>query len=196
MSFNDKFLHSIFLVLGFMVGISFSKLYANIGFLEFDGKVNIVSAAGLFVSTCIAIGIPFFLKKFIDDNRYIKSFLATEILSLIETLCEIKTVFSLCYDCGKITPEDKIKIGYIIYTAELQINSISEQVKISFNKRAKKHISELKEHYFIYNEGLTGGVLMTPEFTTVDDNFRKNHDTELNTFVTHLKNLVHMIHKF
>lgn len=192
----DNVLYSIFTLFGFVLAIVFLKIFPNVPYVELDTEVNIISLLSLIITTIFAVGIPFLIKKLIDDNRNIKSFLADEIVNLIQLLNGIKVTFTECYTKDRITPADKDCINYAFDNIELQITSIEEQMKISFKKKGAAIVNDLKDKYFSYNSHVTGGSLMNSKFIKVDDVFRREHDLALNKFVTDLKNMVHKIHKF
>ncbi len=193
---SDQILYCIFTILGFVIGLVFLKVFPNIPYIKFDPEVDIVSTLSLFITTIFAVGIPLFLKKLIDDNRGIKSFLEREISEIIRTAKQVGDTILECYKNDKITPEDKDHINYIFDTLELQIASLEEQVCISFKKKGPGVVKAIKDAYFTYNDHVTGGSLMNSKFIKIEDDFRRSNDTELNKLVTVLKNAIHEIHKF
>lgn len=196
MSFSDKFLCFIFLLLGLTLGLTISKTYENLPYFKWDNEVDVLSLFSLITTVIIAFAIPFVVKKLIEDNRQIKSLLIEELKLLIAALTEVKSIINECHSRGDIKDDDKDRINYAFHEADLQLVSLREQLLIAFPAKAKTLTDNLTDSYFEYNGDLTGGVLMTSKFKVVDDQFRRNHDTSFSNLVTKIKKATHSVHKF
>jgi len=195
MSKKTKIILVIILILVFLVGATLGFIWKDLPFVKFNPEIKIYEIANLFLTVAIGITIPLLVKKWIEDNRSVKSVLVDEIKNIIGTLDKIKTIISSCHSCSTITKEQKDEINYLFHKSELQINSLNEQLKISFESQGKKIIEKLKVNYHLYKDYLTGGELMLSSFVKVDDRFYREHNTEQSKIETYLKTIIHQIHK-
>lgn len=196
MSRKSKLILGVILVAIFAFGLAIGLIWKDIPLIKFNPELKIYEVANLFLTLAIGITIPLLVKKWIEDNRSVKSTLVEEIKNIICTLDKIKTLISNCHSCSSITKEQKDEINYLFHKSELQINSLNEQLKISFDSQGKKIIEKLKENYHAYKDYLTGGELMLSSFVKVDDRFFREHNTEQSKIETYLKTVIHQIHKF
>lgn len=144
----------------------------------------------------IALAIPFLVKKGIDDNRGIKSFLVDEVKELIEITKSIKEVVSSSYSSGTFQPSDKDTILTNFHSAQQKLGSIQDQLKISFESESKKTIEDMKSALSNYKQYLTGGEMMWSSFTSVSHSFNNENNSEYSKMETILKASIHHIHKF
>ena len=196
MSKRFRFTLGVILVAIFALGLVIGLIWKDIPLIKFNPELKIYEVANLFLTLAIGITIPLLVKKWIEDNRSIKSSLEGEIKNIICTLDKIKLLISNCHSCSSISKEQKDEINYLFHSLELQINSLNEQLKISFVSQGRKIIEKLKENYHNYKDYLTGGELMLSSFVNVDDRFLREHNTEYSKIETYLKTVIHQIHKF
>lgn len=195
MSRKTKIILGVVLFVVFCVGLTIGLIWKDLPLVKFNPEIKIYEVANLLLTLAIGITIPLLVKKWIEDNRSVKSSLVDEIKNIIGTLDKIKTLISNCHSCSAITKEQKDEINYLFHKSELQINSLNEQLKISFEPQSKIIIDKLKENYHVYKDYLTGGELMLSSFVKVDDRFYREHNTEQSKIETYLKTVIHQIHK-
>jgi len=196
MSRNFKIIFGVFLCVIFVVGLIIGLIWKDIPNVKFNPELKIYEVANFFLTLAIGLTIPLLVKKWVEDNRSVKSTLVDEIKNIICTLDKINTLISICHSKSSITKENKEEINYLFHKSELQITSLTEQLKISFDSQSKNILLNLKVNYHGYKDYLTGGDLMSSLFTVVDDNFFREQNTEYSKIETYLKTVIHKIHKF
>lgn len=196
MSRKQKIILGIILSVIFITGLFIGIIWKDLPLVKFNPEIKIYEVVNLLLTLSIGISIPLLVKKWIEDNRSIKGSLVDEIKCIILILDKIKTIITTCHSSSVITKEQKDEINYLFHKSELQINSLNEQLKISFEPECPKLMEKLKEKYHAYKDYLTGGELMLSSFNKIDDRFYREHNTEISKIETHLKTVIHQIHKF
>ena len=191
-----KILLTILFLIALVGMFTAGHLWKDIPGIKFNNEVKIYEVFSLLLTLAIGVSIPLLVKKWIEDNRSVKSSLVDEVKSIISSLDKVNQIISDCHSCGAIDKTKKDEINYLFHSAELQITSFDEQLKISFPSCSAPIMTELKTIYHVYKDYLTGGELMISSFDKVDDRFYREHGTENSKIETHLKKLIHKIHKF
>jgi uncharacterized protein (DUF342 family) len=195
MSRKSKLILGIIVFVFFAIGLTIGIIWKDLPIVKFNPEIKIYEVANLLLTLIIGITIPLLVKKWIEDNRSVKISLVDEIKNILSTLNKIKLLLDNCHKCSTITKEQKDEINYLFHESELQINSLNEQLKISFDPQCKKIIDKLKENYHTYKDYLTGGELILSSFVRVDDRFYREHKTEQSKIETYLKTVIHQIYK-
>ena len=195
MSNRNKILVGILLAIFLISGIAIGIVWKDLPLVTFNSELKLSEVANFILTLTLGIVIPFMVKKWIEDNRSVKSTLVEEIKNIIYTLSKIKSIIDTCHSQNLITKEQKDEINFLFHESELQINSFDEQLKISFPNAHNSLATSLKKNYHEYKDYLTGGELMLSAFDKVDNRFYREHKTELFKIETHLKTVIHRIHK-
>lgn len=196
MSTGNKILLWIGFPLVFVVGIITDRIIKDFPYIEWDNKVSFISALSLIITIVISIMIPLFIKKLIDDNRDIKTFLVEEVKDLIKVVSSIRDIISNAHSISEFKRSDCDEIIYIFHSAELKVESIEDQLEISFKKQSQDTIQNLKNALSIYKRYLTDGEMMISTFDKVNDNFYKENNNEYSKVETAFKKAIHSIHKY
>ena len=175
-------------------GIVIGVFCKNFPVLTLDKNVELIDLLTLIVTVAIGVVFPFLIKKWIDDNESIKKYLVSEIEELLSIIKENKVIIEESYRNDEFTQQNRDNINFTFHSAELQIESLEKQFKISFPNE-KKMLPDLKSAFRTYKDFLTGGELMYSTFTKVELMFQKNHLNEFNSFESFLKELIHKIHR-
>lgn len=186
----------ILAIIGFLVlnaGIALGVFVKNIPGVTYKNEVDLFSALTFLVTLGIGIVFPFLIKKWIDDNKSIKLYLIKEVEMLETILCKNIVVIDDCYKTKEITAEHKDKVNFTFFNADLQIESLENQFKISFPNNLQL-IESIKQNNGEYYHFLTGGDFMISDFK-IDSRFYKEHKTKLNRMTMNLKELIHQVHK-
>jgi len=186
----------IFIIIPFVLGIILDRFLKDFPYLELDPKINFLSLANLIVAIVIAFLIPFTVKKYIEDEKDIKSFLVDELKELISIVNCIKSIISDAHSNGSFSNNNRDCIIYKFHEAELKVNSIREQVKIAFESKSVEVEKNLSESLSKYDDYITGGELMNSSFVKVDERFFKESNVEYSKIETSLKKLIHKVYKF
>lgn len=195
MNSKSKIVVGVILSVVFIAGITIGVVWKDLPLVKFNPEIKLYEIANFLLTLVIGVSIPLLVKKWIEDNRSVKTSLVEEIKNIINTLEKIKILISTCHSSCVIMKEQKDEINYLFHKAELQISSLDEQMKISFDKQSKKIMDNLKTKYHIYKDYLTGGELMLSSFVKVDDRFYREHNSEQTKIETHLKTVIHEIYK-
>ncbi len=175
------------------VGIALGVFIKNFPGVSYKNEVDLFSVLTFLVTLGIGIIFPFLIKKWIDDNRSIKLYLVKEVEKLELILNENMEVIEECYKTKIVNSEHKDKVNFTFFNADLQIESLENQFKISFPNNINL-IELIKNQNSEYYHFLTGGDFMVSDFR-IDSRFYKDHRTKLNRMIMNLKELIHKIHK-
>lgn len=195
MSNKTKKVVGVILIVVFIGGLALGIVWKDLPLIKFNPEIKLYEVANFLLTLVIGVSIPLLVKKWIEDNRSVKTSLVEEIKNIIHTLDKIKVLISNCHSGSNITKDNKDEINYLFHNSELQISSLDEQLKISFAKQSREIMKNLKTKYHAYKDYLTGGELMLSSFTKVDDRFYREHNTEHSIIETHLKTVIHEIYK-
>lgn len=177
-----------------MFGLVFGVLLTDFPKIEFDNKLKVYEVFNLLLTLSIAISIPFIVKKTIDDKRAIKAFLTEEVKETLKCLAKIRDTIKTSYYDGSISRDQKDLIIKDFNSLEIQINSLNEQLEVSFKSQSSKMISEIKTSYFEYDGFVTGDDLMCETYNKIDAGFYRDHKTHYNKLELSLKKAIHKIH--
>ncbi len=195
MSNKNKILVGILFLILLISGIAIGLVWEDLPYVKFNPELKLSEVANFILTLTLGLVIPFMVKKWIEDNRAVKSALVDEIKNIIYTLNKIKSLIDTCHNSNNISKEQKDDINFYFHESELQINSFEQQLKISFPNECNSITQNLKSNYFQYKDYLTGGELMLSSFERIDSRFYREHKNELFKIETHLKTLIHKIHK-
>ncbi len=183
----------IIAILLIFAGIALGVFIKNFPGVSYKNEIDLFSALTFIVTLGIGIIFPFLIKKWIDDNQSIKLYLVQEVEILESILKENMTVIEDCYRTRTVTSDHKDKVNFTFFNADLQIESLQNQFKISFPNNLNL-IESIKSQNSEYYHFLTGGDFMVSDFQ-IDSRFYKEHKTKLNRMTMNLKELIHKIHK-
>lgn len=183
----------IIAILLILAGIALGVFVKNFPGVSYKNEIDLFSVLTFLVTLGIGIIFPFLIKKWIDDNQSIKLYLVKEVEMLESILDENMSVIEDCYKTKTVTLEHKDKVNFTFFNADLQIESLQNQFKISFPNNLNL-IESIKSQNSEYYHFLTGGDFMVSDFQ-IDSRFYKEHKTKLNRMTMNLKELIHKIHK-
>lgn len=172
------------------------QLLGGLSVFKIDNTINTLSFISLLVTICMAIFVPFLIKKAIDDNRGIKSLLIDELKNLISLVEENHKVISNLYSQGA-TIESGHRDNMIenFFDAELKIDSIRSQLEISYPFK-KDFSKKVFDHTIKYKQFLTDSKFMISSYTQIDHDFYRGEKNAFAVFQKSLITQIHEIHKF
>ena len=191
---KQKIVIGIVSVLILVAGICIGVFMKNFPILEFEPKVSVLEILTFLVTVAIGVVFPFLIKKWVDDNQTIKHYLVQEIEQLITEIKENKELISESFSNGEFKNEHRDKINFTFHSTELQIESIQKQFEVSF-PNSLKVVEDMKESFRVYKDYLTGGEMMISTFTKIELPFYREHSNEYNKFESHLKEMIHKVHR-
>lgn len=172
------------------------QLIGGMGVFEIENKINTLDFISLLITICIALFVPFLIKKAIDDNRGIKSLLIDEVKELICLVEENHKIISGLYSQSTIIENkhrDTVRENF--FDAELKLDSIRSQLEISYP--SKKDFSEkIFSNSIKYKQFLTDSKFMMSSYTQVDHDFYREEKNAFAAFQKALMSQIHEIHKF
>ena len=176
-----------------LVGICIGVFIKNFPGITYENKVEFLDILTFLLTLGIGVFIPFFIKKWIDDNKSIKEYLVREVEELQTVVLEVRDRIEECYKKSSTESQDRDHVNYVFHKAELQIQSIEEQFNISFSGR-KELVEDLKNDYHKYKDFITGGEFMVSDFK-IDLRYQRDHSNKFNDLNSNLKKLIHKLHK-
>jgi hypothetical protein len=188
-----KICGGIFLLfIAFALGIVIN----DIPFVSLGTEVSISDLANLFLTIIVAIWIPISLSPLITDKRTLKDFLIEETKDLISIFARIKTSIDDAVLKGVSSIIESTRINSMIsQDLSMKVNSLIEQLNLSFEKQSRELGKEIKQKYFDYWQETTSGALMNQKFK-FDIQFKIFHDKSYSKFEACLKKAVHEINKY
>lgn len=167
----------LLLITGLIIGLYIGLVVDRIPFFVLDRNINIVVAGNLVFMVILAILIPVFLTKKIDNAKYKKELLISEIDDLKLISREIQVSFE--NHSEKILPVDEIKtITYSCKKLKAQRRMISNQIEGFGGERIKKCMLELKNEVDEYWDVVTGD--RSPQLKPVCPRFMWVQDKQFN----------------
>lgn len=161
-----------------------------------DNEVNVLDVLSLLITIGIAVFVPSLIKKAIDDRKDVKMLLIDEVKELINLVKLPHQVVQDLYSKNEtIAQSARDNIVNLFHDAELKNDSIREQIEVSFRNHSTttKEITNLLLEYKAF---LTGGVLMSSKYVSIDFEFYRQDKTAFANFEKGLKKVMHEIHKF
>jgi hypothetical protein len=195
MSSREKTIYIVGICVWSVICVGFGVIWSDVPHVRFNNEIKIYEVLNIAITISIGISIPLLVKKWIDDYRPIKSMIIDEIKETLLSLKEINTIISDCHKSDEIKQSHKDQINYIFHKSELQIESLKEQITVSFKAQSSAIIKDLKESHNKYKDYLTDGELMLSSFNKVEVRFFREHNTEFSKIERYLKTLIHRIHK-
>jgi hypothetical protein len=196
MTTSKKVLWVITLLIALLVGGVFGHLWKDLPAVVFNPELKLYEVLNLILVFSIGVFVPFFIKRWIEDSRSVKSCLIDELRSAMRISDEIRTIVDRCQASNAIAQNDKDTISYLFHRSEQMIDSFDVQMKVSFPHAMNTTVRDVKEAHHAYQNTLTGGELMTGGFTTVSGDFRRGHETACASYQTKLKVAIQQVHRF
>lgn len=190
-----RILKIIIVILLFLVGIAVGFCVKNWPIIEFNKEIKIYEVFNLLLTASIGILIPFFIKRWIEDNRQVKNNLIEELKSTLrETEC-IKDKIKFCRSRNIILASDKDEINFLFEQSDIKFNCLNELFSSTYDNETKVIRNELKEIYMAYWKFVTGGELMTTRFTSISEDFYRRHNEAFSQYEIKVKQTVNKVHR-
>jgi hypothetical protein len=190
-----KILKIIIVTLLFFIGIAIGFCIKNWPVIEFNKEIKVYEVFNLLLTASIGIFIPFFIKRWIEDNRQVKNNLIEELKSsLRETEC-IKDKIKFCHSRNAISANDKDEINFLFDQSDVKFHCLCELFTSTYDNETKVIRTELKDIYMSYWKFVTGGELMTTRFTTVTEEFYRRHNEAFSQYEIKVKQTINKVHR-
>lgn len=196
MSTSRKVLIGISWLVALAIGTVIGVLWNDLPWIRWNPELKLYEVLNLILVFSIGVFVPFFIKKWIEDSRSVKSCLIDELKDAIRAADEIRGLIDSCNAKGAISQDDKDKINGLFHRSEQIIDSFDGQMKVSFPHAQNTTVRKVKDAHHLYKDKLTGGELMTGGFTQVSESFRREHESACSSYKTKLKVAIQEVHRF
>ncbi len=159
-------------------------------------EANILDVLSFLVTIAIAIFVPSYIKKAIDDRKDVKLLVVGEVKELIALAKEPHKIVQTAFVQEQaIGSTERDKVVDLFFDTELKNDSIREQITISFDKHSAI-ADEITTALFQYKSFLTGGKFMNSRYKKIDYDFFQEDKKEFAELEKRLMRSIHQIHKF
>lgn len=176
------------LCIGFVAGV-FVK---HIPGITLNHNIGLADIVNFVVVVLIAIITPLVFNQWQDNKRFIKNFLIDEVKSVIKEAEKIKKIIDDCAINNKTNNIHRKSINMHFQCLNNKIDSLGQQIDISFKKPCNGLKEGLEKEYLKYWKKTTEGNLMSDSFI-IDQNFCRMHNVIFAGFETNLKKAIHVI---
>lgn len=183
------------IIIVFLGGIAIGFFIKKIPIIEFNREMKIYEVFNLLLTIGIGIFIPFFIKRWIDDRRYIKNDLIEELKRVLDETNRIKEKITFCYLRKSITPDDKDELNYLFEQSDIKVNTLVSLFETSYKSTTKELVTVLKDSYLKYWKSITGGELMKSTFVNVTEDFMYRHNESFLGFEVIVKQSICKVHR-
>ncbi|OFY89234.1 MAG: hypothetical protein A3K10_11495 [Bacteroidetes bacterium RIFCSPLOWO2_12_FULL_31_6] len=186
-----------YIIVVIIIGLSFiiGLICRNIPIVTLNTEVKIFEPINFILTLLIGISIPFFIKRWIEDNRQIKNFIIDELKTTLREVEIVKDKLKFCYVQKTISPSDKQEINVLFEQADLKMNCLEEILKESFPKETENNRNELKAEYINYWKFTTNSEMMSSQFNSVSESFYRTHNEGFSKYESKVKLMITRIHR-
>ncbi|HMK05008.1 MAG TPA: hypothetical protein VK489_12480 [Ferruginibacter sp.] len=171
----------------FCLGVLFGFFFQHYPYIQWNPEIKIYEVFQVITTLFIALAIPFFIKKWIDDSRVVKTLLNKESDDISVEAKKINEKFISSYNTGNITSQDKKFINITFSQIENLIQTFESSIRVCFNNRCNSQFQDFKIAYLEYWHNVTSGDLMSDSFTIIDENYLSFHSEEYSKFLQALR---------
>ncbi|RZJ20359.1 MAG: hypothetical protein EON51_15325 [Acinetobacter sp.] len=171
----------------FIGGILVGFILRNFPLINWNKEIKIYEVFQVCSTLFIGIALPFFVKKWVDDGRVIKTLLVDEAKELISDSKLIKDKFAECYSKKSIDEDEKQHILALFSQVENVLMNYRNNLWCQFGVKIEKDFNILKDSYVLYSNSITSEEFMTEEFLIIDINFLNFHIIEYNKFISSIR---------
>lgn len=190
-----KYLRVALFVLLFIAAVAIGFTIKNFPFIQFNREIKIYEVFNLLLTAAIGVLIPFFVRRWIDDNRQVKNNIIEELKITLSESKRIKEKINFCYAKQEITQNDKDEINYLFEQSDVQFNGFEQLLTSTYETETNNLIKELKDVYMTYWKSTTGGELMSSKFIKISEDFHRRHNEEFMKFEVKIKQAINKIHR-
>lgn len=191
--YNYKIILSAFFL--FIGGILIGSFIKNIPYFQWDTNIQVDEVANALLALILAIFLPFWINKWLENNKSIKQFLINEVAVFLQEVENIKNTIDKKYKAGSFNQEDKNEINLLFDHLDRRLDSLTTQISTNFPEQSTADISAIKESNTVYWKAITAGELMEPDFV-INKTFWKHSLDSYFSFESQIKMFAHKINKY
>lgn len=136
---------------------------------KIDYEIKLIELMNLLATVVIALAIPFYVTKLIDDKKANKLMLIDECKTMLDDVASVKN-FIVALPIGLVVSSvQQDEIMFKLENSEKQLDNLIfylSQIKLPNNLFDE---DSFKQNFWDYWEGITGGSLMSNSFTMTQD---------------------------
>lgn len=182
-------------ILVFVGGILSGFFIRNFPLINWNKEVKIYEVAQVCATLFVGLVIPFLIKKWIEDNRFVKNSLIEECKESLLQVKKIKDKIDICFTKGSISPSDKDEILLLFNDCDFKIDNLAENIELAFRKKRNPIISKIKQEYVTYWKIVTGGSLMASSYIKIDELFCRNEKYQFAEFEKSIRQSIILIQR-
>jgi len=182
-----KIIRIVVIVAVFAFGILLGFTVKNFPVIQWNKEIKIYEAFQVLTTLFIALVIPFFIKRWIDDSRVVKSLLKEEANDISDEVKKINKIFQECFKNGFIDSADKKSINMTFSQLDNLIEIFEKSITVAFGNRCNVQFQDFKIAYLEYWKNITSGDLMANSFSVVNEDFYYFHSVEYSKFLQALR---------
>lgn len=182
--------------LAFLGGIAIGHLIDDFPLVKFNREIKIYEVLTLILTASIGLLIPFFIKRWIEDSRYIKNNIVADLRELLEDVTCIKATVKSSFHSGSLYQKDKDYIIVQFEEVDLRVSSIELLINEFKPGEGRKIISHSMNEYLCYWKLLTGSEIMSNNFNSIPQSFYKSQNEAFNRFETEIKRVINRVNRF
>ena len=110
MSTSRKVLIGISWLVALVIGIVIGVLWNDLPLIRWNPELKLYEVLNLILVFSIGVFVPFFIKKWIEDSRSVKSCVIDELRDALRMADEIRSLIDRCHTNGKIIDSDKDEV--------------------------------------------------------------------------------------
>lgn len=146
------------------VGVAVGIAIGHYIFLPLDDKINIIDLTTFLVTVFLAIYIPAFLDKQMQNSRYEKDVIIRKIESLQSSFKEINKLVTECVQKSVVSQSNCNLIINSFVSISNELESIITLIEYCHAKKLDNELTELKSFRRDYKNLVTGGKFQQRNF--------------------------------
>lgn len=155
-------------------------------------EINIYQVLSLVITIIIALSVPLFINKVVDNNKNCKIFIVNELNNLLSTLKKL----GKCFNNSNSTLFDEEKRQDILLMF-FKFDQQFENIEMQLNKIFKNEItipSEVKQCYFEYHNHVTGENGIMKDGFMANDDFIRNEISMSLILQKNIKDIIYNVY--
>jgi hypothetical protein len=182
------------LLITFSIGGLIGFVVKNWPFIKWNHEVKIYEVAWVLCTLFIGLVLPFFIKKWIEDSRGVKSSLIDECKDTLSEVSKISNRLEKVYYDGEVLPEDKDKINSMFSYNDLKVGNLIDNIRLVYSNRLPA-CADIKTTYIDFWKMITGGDLMISSYNKIDDRLYRTQAQQFIEFEHAVRRTIIEIHK-
>jgi hypothetical protein len=191
-----KYIKGVICLLILIIGIWLGFIIKNFPFIKWNKEVKIYEVFQIAGTLFIGLVIPFFIKKWIEDGRAMKSLFVEEVKEIVVEIKKIRESLNAFYKKETIDGNDKNFIIYLLNQIENLLSTLGTKLTEHYGDVVTRDYNICVDAYNALSDSLTGEDFMADNFKTIDLQFLSDNDLRLNILVSEIRSLAIKLQKY